>query len=74
MALPESITTAHFCPRCKSTNIRLVEYMGKMCIVCNDCGYDERQQYEIYPEQKTSQREKERFSPYRIGGARRTAK
>lgn len=63
-----------FCPRCRSANIRIVDYLGMSCIICNDCNYDERQQYDLYPEEKTSQREKGRFTPYKVGGGRRVAK
>ncbi len=69
-----SLPVMRFCLRCKSENIRVIEYLGVECIVCNDCGYDGREQYEMYPQQRTSQREKTRFTPYKAGGAQRTVK
>ncbi len=63
-----------YCPRCKSDNVRLVEYMGIQCMVCNDCGYDERQMYDINPGERSTQREKTRFTPYKTGGGKRTLK
>ncbi|MBI1969519.1 hypothetical protein HYS48_02390 [Candidatus Woesearchaeota archaeon] len=68
------IPTKSICPRCKSDNIRIVDYMTVQCIVCNSCGYDERMVYEIVPEEKTSQKLKGRFSPYKAGGASRIVK
>jgi len=62
------------CPRCKSENIKLVDYQGVKCLICKNCGYDETQQYEIYPEQKTSQKAKSRYSPYKTGGSYRAKK
>ena len=44
--------------------------MGVSCLVCNSCGYDERETYDVYPENKQSQKAKGEFSPYRAGGAR----
>ena len=60
------------CPKCKSPNVRIEEYQGIDCIVCNDCDYDESQQYEVYPEHKTSQKAKGKFTPYKAGGNKRT--
>jgi len=60
------------CPKCKSPNVRIEEYQGIDCIVCNDCDYDELQQYEVYPEHKTSQKAKGTFSKYKAGGSKRT--
>ncbi len=62
------------CPQCHSETIRKVQYMGIICIVCNGCGYDERSLYEVYPEEKASQSQKGRYTPYRAGGPRRSAK
>ena len=62
------------CPKCKSGNVEVSEYMGVKCIICNDCGYDESQQYEVYPEEKGSQKEKSRHSPYKAGGFGRAKK
>ena len=64
----EAEKTGSLCPRCYSDKIRLVGYMDFKCIVCNNCGFDERSYYEVYPEEKGSQKEKGRFNPYKIGG------
>lgn len=63
---------SNVCPKCNSENIKVVDYLGIKCLVCNNCGFDERYYYEIYPEQRTSQKEKGRFNPYKAGGKRRT--
>lgn len=62
------------CPKCKSPNVRLEEYQGLDCIVCNDCGFDEAQQYEVYPDHKASQKAKGKFALYKAGGSARTKK
>jgi DNA-directed RNA polymerase subunit M/transcription elongation factor TFIIS len=62
------------CPKCKSPHVILEEYQGLDCIVCNDCGYDESQQYEVYPEHKSSQKAKGKFNVYKSGGKNRTKK
>lgn len=62
------------CPKCNSADVRVEEYQGIHCIICNDCNYDETQQYEVYPEHKPSQKAKGKFTPYKIGGSSRTKK
>ena len=62
------------CPKCKSSNVKIVDYMDIKCIVCKNCGYDETKQYDVYPEEKTSQKEKGRYSPYKAGGFGRAKK
>jgi len=57
------------CPRCKSENVKVVKHLTIKCIICNDCGYDERDQYDVYPENKT----KHYKDPYKAGGPRRTS-
>ena len=59
------------CPKCKSGNVKIIDYMGIKCIRCSNCGYDESKEYEVYPEEKTSQKEKGRYTPYKSGGSRR---
>ncbi len=59
------------CPKCKSSNIKIIDYLEVKCIICNNCGFDEGKEYEVYPEEKTSQKEKGRFTPYKAGGFRR---
>ena len=60
------------CPKCNSKNVDLVSYMNIKCIKCNNCGYDESKQYEVYPEEKKSQKEKGKYTPYKVGGHKRT--
>ena len=64
----------NICPQCHSRNTRMVDYMGISCIACTDCGFDERNLYEVYPEDRASQGEKGKFSPYKAGGPSRTRK
>jgi len=63
-----------YCPQCKTDNIKFVEYMGVQCLVCNQCGYDERETYDVHPGERQTQREKTKFTPYRTGGGKRTLK
>ncbi len=62
------------CKRCNSTSIKIVNYLGIKCQVCNDCGYDEREAYEVFPEERSSQKAKGSYSPYKTGGPKRTQK
>tara|TARA_Y100000310_G_C20663819_1_gene806326 strand:- start:1325 stop:1537 length:213 start_codon:yes stop_codon:yes gene_type:complete len=62
---------SNVCPQCSSENIKVIDYMGVKCKVCSECGLDERNLYEVYPEEKTSQKEKGKFSPYKAGGGKR---
>jgi|TARA_B100001971_G_C18088562_1_gene482228 predicted Zn-ribbon and HTH transcriptional regulator len=62
------------CPKCKSENIELVNYLDIKATKCNDCSYDERKQYEVYPEDKVSQKAKGKYTPYKTGGRGRTRK
>jgi hypothetical protein len=62
------------CPRCGSEKARLLEYMGAKCVVCDSCGFDERDSYAVYPEEDKSQKEKGRYSPYKAGGPKRSKK
>jgi len=59
------------CPKCGSDKVKLVDYVGARCIVCSNCGYDETTVYDVYPSQKTSQKQKGRFTPYKVGGGKR---
>ena len=65
---------SNVCPQCGSENIKIVNYMNIKCRVCSNCGFDERNLYEVYPDERTSQKEKGKFSPYKTGGKRRTIK
>ena len=62
------------CPECKSKNVEVVKYLGASCLVCKDCGYDERDTYDVFADERSTQREKRRYTPYRAGGGRRTSK
>lgn len=62
------------CPKCNSKDIKIVAYLDIEAIKCNDCGFDETEQYEVFPEQRETQREKTRFTPYKKGGATRANK
>lgn len=57
-----------------SANVMVLDYLGAKCIKCSSCGYDERDMYEVFPEEKTSQKEKANFSPYKAGGHDRVKK
>lgn len=60
------------CKKCKSENIEEVKYRGTTCIVCKDCGFDERDELEVFDEGKSNQKEKGRYSPYKAGGGKRS--
>ena len=56
------------CPKCKSGNVNIADYLGVKCIVCSNCGFDETKQYEVFPEEKKSQKAKGSYTPYKTGG------
>ena len=62
------------CPKCGSKNIKLYTYLGIKTIKCKKCGFDESSVYEVYPEQKASQKAKGNYAVYKTGGSRRTIK
>ena len=62
------------CPKCKSSDIKVISYMDIKCVVCKNCGFDETMQYDVFPEEKVSQKEKGGYSRYKTGGPRRTKK
>ncbi len=62
------------CPKCGSKSIVFQNYRGIKTIKCKSCGFDESSVYEVYPEQKTSQKAKGEYSVYKAGGSRRTIK
>ena len=62
------------CPKCRSDNIRIAEYLGVKCVKCKNCGFDETSQYEVYPEGKKSQKAKGSYAPYKSGGSRSSQK
>jgi hypothetical protein len=61
------------CPQCGSASTKLISYMGVDCLVCLSCGYDERDVYNVYPDQKPTELGR-KFSPYKTGGHNRAIK
>ena len=59
------------CPKCKSSNTEEVKIKNTKGLVCNNCGYDETINI---PEERTTQREKRKYTPYKKGGSLRTKK
>lgn len=62
------------CPKCGSKNIKLKGYLGVNVVKCDNCGFDESAVYEVYPEQKTSQKAKGKYNIYKTGGSLRARK
>ena len=62
------------CPKCSSSDIKTVKYLGIPVVKCNNCGFDESAVYEVFPEQKTSQKAKGKYTIYKKGGSQRTRK
>jgi hypothetical protein len=62
------------CSKCKSSNVKVIDYMGAKCIVCSSCGFDESKQYDVFPEDKKSQKAKGSYTPYKSGGFKRARK
>jgi Zn ribbon nucleic-acid-binding protein len=60
------------CPKCNSEDVEIIdEEMG--FIKCNKCGFNEIEDYDAGTdeEERETQREKNRYSPYRQSGGRR---
>ena len=55
------------CPKCGSTDVKFFKYLGISVIKCSNCGFDESSVYEVYPEQKTSQKAKGKYKVYKQG-------
>ncbi len=69
------------CPICQSENVRVINFKGSLAVICNECGYDEREDLEtgdeedvVVPEERTSQKAKKQHTPYKTGGPKRTQK
>ncbi len=62
------------CPRCGSENVKSYDYSGIPVIRCDECGFDESSVYEVYPEQKASQKAKGKYTVYKAGGPQRSRK
>ena len=58
------------CPKCASLNVEVYEDLA--FIKCKKCGYDELGSEPMPYEVKKSQRDKNRYSPYKTGGSRRS--
>lgn len=61
----------HHCPKCEGTDVEVVEYMDVKCVVCKTCGFDERDELEMAPSERTSQKAKGEYSKYKTGGSNR---
>ena len=58
------------CPRCRSKNVVIIEdNLG--FIKCNDCGFNELDEFSAWAEPRKSQREKPKYNVYKTGGSRR---
>jgi len=60
------------CPQCGSFNV-IVHKDDIEFLICKSCGYDELVE-ETFVGQRTSQKEKARYTPYKTGGKGRTRK
>lgn len=65
---------AKVCPVCKSPDTEIKEVDGFEFLTCKKCGYDEADEYDIYPEERSAQKGKSGYTPYKRGGAQRSAK
>jgi len=59
------------CPKCKSENIRVIDYQGIRCVVCRDCKFDERDVYDVPYTERTVPKVK---AVFKAGGHLRTVK
>ena len=62
------------CPKCGSGDVKFYNYLNIKVLKCNNCGFGEGSIYEVYPEQKASQKAKGKYSVYKTGGSRRIVK
>ncbi len=62
------------CPACGSSDIKVIEEEGFNFIVCSKCKYNEAEDYDVYPEERSAQKGKSGYTPYQRGGGRRSAK
>ena len=61
------------CPKCGSNKIKIINYMDIKCVVCKNCGFDESKQYDVFPDEKKSQKAKAGYTPYKTGGSKRVS-
>jgi len=59
------------CLKCGSNNVELSIYDSSPVVTCNECGYDEMAELEVYPEERSG-RQKGKYTPYKKGGHSRT--
>ena len=59
------------CPKCKSENIRVIDYQGIRCVVCRDCKFDERDIYDVAYTERNAPKVK---AVFKAGGHLRTVK
>lgn len=52
----------------------MIDYLSVKCIKCSNCGYDGSKEYDVYPEENISQKEKGRYTVYKAGGFGRARK
>lgn len=62
------------CPKCGSKDAKVQNYMDIKMIKCSNCGFDESLLYDVYPEEKKSQKAKGGYTIYKKGGSQRTRK
>ena len=62
------------CPKCGSYNVEPYLYQSVEIIKCDDCGFDEGTEFEQLPTEKTSQKAKGKYTPYKAGGSQRARK
>jgi len=62
------------CPKCGSYNVEPYLFQSVEVMKCNECGYDEGEEFEHYPTEKTSQKAKGKYSVYKKGGSQRARK
>ena len=62
------------CPKCGSYNVMPYLYQSAEVIKCNDCGFDEGEEFEQHPTEKASQKAKGKYAKYKAGGSGRTRK
>lgn len=60
------------CIECSSENIKAYKYMDEDCYRCSDCGHDSCAELDDVPGERSSQRKKGKYSPYKTGGSKRT--
>ena len=60
------------CSRCNSNKINKYKYSGVECYRCLDCGFDSCAELDDVSQQRTSQKAKGKYSPYKSGGKSRT--